>query len=87
MLIYLELPHPWSRDRQGQETTIPPNSHMVLGLSRIKIKWGIYANLPRNAIIRLPHPIYIYIHKTRYDMMTEVTEEGGSQNILLKVNV
>ena len=50
----VRLPHPQSRDSQGQETlthtltatttqsaqtTIPPNHHNALGLSRNKIKW------------------------------------------------
>ena len=38
------------------QTTIRPNCHKVLGLSCSKIKWWtIYANLPRNPIVRLPY--------------------------------
>ena len=40
------------------QTTIPPNHHEAIGLNHSKIhdELYIYANLPRNAIVRLLHP-------------------------------
>ena len=43
---------------QSAQTTIPANHHGGMGLNHSKIhgELYIYANLPRNAIVRLPHP-------------------------------
>ena len=43
---------------QSAKTTIPANHHGGMGLNHSKIhgELYIYANLPRNAIVRLPHP-------------------------------
>ena len=43
---------------QSAQTTIPANHHGGMGLNHSKINGElyIYPNLPRNAIVRLPHP-------------------------------
>ena len=55
----VRLPHPRSRDSQGQETFLEAFTATLRskGLSRSKMKWwDIYKNLPVNATVRIPHP-------------------------------